>query len=289
MILVTGAAGKTGRTLIRTLASSDHAVRALVRDREQASLVGRAGAQETVLGDLLSHGDLIAAMRGVSAVYLIAPNMHPEEERIGELTLGAARESGVAKLVYHSVLHPQTRAMPHHWQKLQVEEKLFESGLDFAILQPSAYMQNLLAYWHEITNTGVYRVPYGEGAALSLVDLGEVVEVAAKILTRSDLDGGTYELAGPEPLTPGRIAEVLSTELGLPVRSEVVPLVRWRKEARSLGLDGYRLESLTRMFEYYDRNGLVGNPGALERLLGRRPTTLGDFVARTAAISAAGG
>jgi hypothetical protein len=33
------------------------------------------------------------------------------------------------RLVYHSVLHPQTEQMPHHWHKLRVEEMLLESRL----------------------------------------------------------------------------------------------------------------------------------------------------------------
>ena len=37
-------------------------------------------------------------------------------------------------------------SMPHHWLKMRVEEKLFASGLPFTILQPAAYMQNVLAY-----------------------------------------------------------------------------------------------------------------------------------------------
>ena len=62
--------------------------------------------------------------------------------------------------VYHSVLHPQTEKMNHHWQKMRVEEMIFESGLPFTILQPAPYMQNLLAGWKSIVEDGVLRVPY---------------------------------------------------------------------------------------------------------------------------------
>ena len=59
----------------------------------------------------------------------------------------AAQSAGVERFVYHSVLHPQVEIMAHHWQKMRVEEQLFESGLSFTILQPAAYMQNVLAGW----------------------------------------------------------------------------------------------------------------------------------------------
>src|SRR6185369_2935048 len=102
-------------------------------------------------------------------------------------TLGAAATRlAVPRLVYHSVLHPQIEAMPHHWAKLRVEEMLFGSTLDATILQPTAYMQNSLAQWELMTREGVYRVPYPIETRLSLVDLDDVAEAAAQVL----LDAG---------------------------------------------------------------------------------------------------
>jgi NAD(P)H dehydrogenase (quinone) len=280
MILVTGAGGKTGKAVLRSLGSESGAVRALVKSKGQIPPETRDGVPETVVADLLSLAEMTKAMAEVQAVYLIAPNMHPEEIRIGEVAIAAARDAGVRRIVYHSVLHPQTRQMPHHWQKLAVEERLFESGLDFTILQPAAYMQNVLAFWDEIVEKGVYRVPYGESAALSLVDLEDVAEVAAIVLTEEEHIGATYELVGPEALTPRRIAEVLSRRFGTEVSSESIALDGWAEGARAGGLRGYQLESLSRMFRYYDRYGLIGGSRVLEWLLGRPPTSFHQFVDR---------
>ena len=158
MILVTGAAGKTGQAVLRALESKGVPVRALVRREEQVAAIQALSANDVAIGDLTSAEALGRTLDGVQTIYLIVPNMHPEEARIGEIAIQAARESGTERIVYHSVLHPQTREMPHHWQKLAVEEQLFASGLDFTILQPAAYMQNLLPYWNEIIGEGVYRV-----------------------------------------------------------------------------------------------------------------------------------
>jgi len=280
MILVTGAGGKTGQAVLEALTARSEAVRALVRYQEQIPSAGRRGAEEVVVADLLNPVEMSVAMAGVRAVYLIAPNMHPEEARIGELAIAAAREAGVQRIVFHSVLHPQTREMPHHWQKLAVEERLFESGLGFTILQPAAYMQNVLPYWKEIVEDGVYRVPYGESAALSLVDLKDVAEVAAGVLTSSVHNGATYELAGPQALSPGQMAGLLSKQLKREVRFEAIPLITWAEEARAGGLGGYALDSLTKMFGYYNRHGLVGNSRVLEGLLRRPPRTFLRFVER---------
>jgi uncharacterized protein YbjT (DUF2867 family) len=280
MILVTGAAGKTGSAVLRVLSSQGMASRALIRRPEQQSQVEATGAAEVVIGDLLDSSVLTRAMKGASAVYLIVPNVHPEEKRIGSLAIRAARAAGIDRFAYHSVLHPQVREMPHHWQKLAVEERLIESGLAFTILQPAAYMQNVAAYWDDIVSEGVYRVPYGEGGAISLVDLEDVAQVAAMTLTETGHAGATYELAGPEALSPADIARAISLVLRKPVVEQEVDLSDWVAQARESGLSGYALESLTRMFNHYDRHGFMGNPRVLENLLGRAPLTFAGFVER---------
>ena len=85
-------------------------------------------------------------MHEVTAVYHICPNMHPDEVRSASWSSGQQKSLGSEHFVYHSVLHPQIKEMPHHWKKMQVEGLLFKSGLNFTILQPAAYMQNLLQY-----------------------------------------------------------------------------------------------------------------------------------------------
>lgn len=257
-------------------------MRAFIRRPEQAAALRDCGVSEVLSGDLLNRLDVERALREAGTVYLIAPNMHRQEVQIAATVLGAARQAAVERVVYHSVLHPQTRAMSHHWQKLRVEEALFECGLDFTILQPSAYMQNLLPYWNEIVEAQIYRVPYGEGAKLSLVDLEDVAEAAATILTQGAHLGATYELAGPQALSPVDIASALSTRLGSRIEPAEIPLANWEAAARAEGLDDYRRDTLLAMFGYYDRYGLVGNCTVLESLLGRPATRLEEFLERIA-------
>jgi uncharacterized protein YbjT (DUF2867 family) len=206
--------------------------------------------------------------------------MSPDELGIGRLVIGAARSAGVAHFVYHSVLHPQTEAMPHHWQKLRVEEHLFESGLPFTILQPAAYMQNVLAGWDSIVEEGIYRVPYPAQTRLGIVDVEDVACAAALVLTQAGHEGAIYELAGPEALTQVQVAAILGQVLGRAVRAEELALEAWERRARASGLGDYQVETLVKMFRYYERYGLEGNPNVLRWLLGRPPTPFAAFVER---------
>ncbi len=282
MILVTGAAGKTGRAVLRALAQRGARARALVHREEQTEVARKAGAVEVIVGDMGDAGVLARAAEGVDTIYHICPNMHPQEEEIGRLILEASQAAGVRHFVYHSVLHPQTEKMPHHWHKLRVEELIFEYDIPFTILQPAAYMQNLLAYWPTIVNEGVYRVPYGGNARMSLVDLEDVAEVAAIVLTEPGHEGAIYELAGPEALTQHEIVETIGRVLGRSVRFESLPVDVWEQTARERGLSDYAVDTLKRMFLYYDAYGFWGNPNVLRWLLGREPTRLEEFIKRIA-------
>ena len=282
MILVSGAGGKTGQAVIQALAAAGAAVRALVYRPEQARLAQGLGAQQVVVGDMRDRATVQQAARGVRAVYHICPNVSPYEVDMGQAAITAAQSAPVQHFVYHSVLHPQTEAMPHHWLKLRVEERLFESGLPFTILQPAAYMQNVAAHWDQIVQRGTYAVPYATETRLSLVDLQDVAAVAAIVLSEPGHVGATYELAGTEPLSQNEVAAILSQQLGFPVGAQVVPLDTWEQQARANGLGDYQIATLLEMFRYYERHGLWGNPHVLQWLLGRPPTTLAAAIERWA-------
>ena len=287
MILVTGASGKTGRAVIAALADRGQTVRALVHHAVGAEAVLNAGAAEAVAGDMTNAPDLQRACRGVEAVYHICPNLHPDEVAIAETLLAVMKETGVQRLVYHSVLHPQVEAMPHHWQKMRVEELLFTRTVAWTILQPAAYMQNVFAYWRTITAEGVYRVPYAVSTRLGMVDLLDVAQAAAVVLSEEGHEYATYELAGPEVLDQEQIAAVLSAQLGRPVQAQAQDRGEWAESARRGGQSETAIGTLLRMFEYYEQFGFYGNPRALAHLIGRQPATFAEAAARFAAETSA--
>lgn len=280
MILVTGASGKTGRAIIQALSVRGRVTRAWVHRRDQVQMMKSLGAEEVLLGDMRDKKTMEQAVRGVRSVYHICPNVNPDEILMGQVAIRAARSAGVGHFVYHSVLHPQTEAMPHHWQKLRVEERLFESGLSYTILQPAAYMQNVLAYWEQIAREGVYAVPYAIETRLGLVDLKDVAEVAAKVLLEPGHSGATYELCGADVLSPIEVASKLSTQIGQEVCAEQVLMDVWEEGARAAGLGEYQRKTLVKMFQYYECHGFWGNPRVLGWLLDREPTSFMDFVGR---------
>lgn len=285
MILITGSAGKTGRSLLQALVDRDIPVRALVHRADQCSIVQSLGAVDVIVGDMRSPEIMQQAVRGVEAIYHIPPNMSPDEFTIGQHAIKAARSAGVEYFVYHSVLKPQIEAMPHHWNKMLVEEQLLASQLPYTILQPAAYMQNILANWDSIRENGVYPVPYPADTRICLVDLGDVAQVAATVLTEAGHEFATYELAGTAGISQTEVAELLSQEMERPVSISSIPVDRWAEKARRSGLAEYQVETLVKMFTYYQDFGFEGNSKVLTWLLGRSPGSLEEFIRRSMEVT----
>ena len=277
MILVTGAGGKTGIAVVEALSKVESVCAFVYRD-EQVAIAKSLGAEKVIVGDMRDVSAIRTSMDTVRSVYHICPNMSPDEITIGKLVIGEARKARVEHFVYHSVLHPQSEKMKHHWGKLRVEEMIFESGVPFTILQPAPYMQNLLADWKNIVKNGVLRIPYSARADFSFIDLEDLAEAVKVVLTEPNHRNATYELAGTSPISHVEVAKILSHVLDRDVRVEEEKISNWKLRVK--GLSEYALENLIKMFEYYDQWGLVGNPNVLRWLIKKEPTSLESFIER---------
>ena len=125
---------------------------------------------------------------------------------------------------------------------------------------------------------GVLRVPYSVDSKFSFVDLEDVAEAAKIVLTEPNHKNAIYELAGTAPMSHVDVAETFRRMLNRDVSAEKEEIGDWRLHA--IGLGEYAIENLVRMFEYYDRWGLSGNPNFLTWILKREPASLETFIDR---------
>jgi uncharacterized protein YbjT (DUF2867 family) len=136
MIFLTGAAGKTGHAILAALAKLNAPVKPLVRSEAQAVDIQNIAKFDCITGDLRKLADLESQLDAVDIIYYICPNVAPDELEIGNNLIQMAKKKRISRFIYHSVLHPNIESMPHHWQKMRMEEALFASGLDFTIYSP---------------------------------------------------------------------------------------------------------------------------------------------------------
>lgn len=244
-IAVLAGRGKTGQAVIAALQARAERTGTSV----DAVPIGRVASDE--LPDRLA---------GCGAVYLIAPNMHPDEPVYAAGVLDAARAAGVRRVVLHSVAAPHAPAMPHHLGKARAEDLVRRWGGEWSILQPGAYLQNFPLDGSPI------QVAYDPAARFGFADLADLAEVAATVLVDDDHHGATYELAS---LTAS-VTE-LATAVGAPL--EQVSPESWAA-GPGASLEPRVREWLLAMFDYYDHFGLPVGTLPMRTLLGRAPTTL---------------
>ena len=264
-VAVCGASGKTGRALVGALR--------------------RRGAQVRGLGrpavDLGTGAGLEPALSGCEALYLMAPNVHPDEPGLVARTLDAARRAGVQRVVYHSVAQPYAPAMPHHLDKAAGEDLVRRSGLAWSVLQPCAYLQNLVPAL--LADPPALTVPYSVDVPFGFVDLDDVAEAAARVLTEPGHSGATYELGGPRPLTVRDVAGLAAEVLGRPVPATATSQEDW-SGGPGRELPAPARERLLAMFASYDEHGLLTGSLPLRALLGRPPSTAAETLSRELSV-----
>jgi uncharacterized protein YbjT (DUF2867 family) len=285
-VLMIGATGKFASLVVPELKQRGATIRALVRDESKSGAARQRGADETMIGDLHDPHSLRAAAVGVDGVFHINPAYAPDEADLGVAMVEAARAVGVRKFVFSGVIHPSISKMSNHAAKRPVEEAIYESGMEFTVLQPTMFMQTLGGSWSAVIESGRLSLPYSKQVKASYVDYRDVAEVAALALTGDDLAYGTFELCAPGMVNRVELAAMMSEALGRTIEAGEPSFEEW---ARMAGIsEGATREGLARMFLHYDQHGFPGgNPLVLRAILGREPRTLRQYIYELAGREAA--
>lgn len=275
-VLAVGAAGKFAGLVIPELAKRGATVRGLVKDEKQADDVRRHGAAEIAVGDLSNRSSVRAALEGVDSVFYIAPAFLPNEVDAGKGMVEAARQMGVRRFVFSSVIHPILSALENHAAKAPVEEAILTSGMEYSFLHPSVFFQNYAQSWPKVVQTGVLAEPWSIDSRFSRVDYRDVAEAAAIALTEDQLLSGTFELCSEGHLDRKDVAAIIGKVLGRDIKAEKIDPQR---------AAGGQAAGLKKMFDWYDARGLQGCALTLRAILGREPRTLRAFFEELAAGS----
>ncbi|GAA3765034.1 NmrA family NAD(P)-binding protein [Microbacterium kribbense] len=273
-VLAVGAAGPSAGLVTRALARRGVEVRGLVHAPSRAAAARENGAVDTVVADLNDPQQLAAALAGVDAVFHIVPAFVPDEAATGTVMVAAAAAAGVRRIVFSSVYHPSLVALSNHRDKAPVEQAIYDSDLEFTVLQPAMFMAQLGGHVAAARAGGVIGGPYSATTRFAYVDYRDVAEAAALALTTDRLLGGTFELSGPGQFSREDIAAALTELLGRPVRA-----TSGSPEDRDPRMPAHLRDGLQRMFEHYDGAGLHGgNSLVLDTILGRAATSVTDYL-----------
>ena len=283
-ILVTSSTGLTGKAVVKAMASKGIEVIAMVHsDKKRDEMLG-LGASETVVGDIASYNDLLLTMKGMDAVYYICPTAMEDEAEIGSMAVKAAKEAGVKKLIYHSVLHSIEPELPHHRQKLEVERALVNSGLVYTIIQPAPFMQNILNAKEALVNNKVFAQKFftGRGSVnrINLIDVKDFGNCVAEIALDKRFQYTTLELCGPQNLSASEMLLDMESVIGQEIKLKYITDDEIRRSMSERKAPEYSIETLLKMFHHYNGGDFCGSPFVTTAILKRTPTTFAEFLIR---------
>jgi uncharacterized protein YbjT (DUF2867 family) len=283
MILVTGATGLNGKELLRVLSAGGVAVRALVRNPAKAEAIVAMRNVEIVQGDMAHPETLAAGLRGVDRAMLISSS-DPMMLDVQTNFIDAARKADVKHIVKLSGIMPELdSAFRFARMHGEIEKRLEASGMAFTHLRAGEFMPAYFRQVPNITAKGAMFLPM-EDARIASIDVGDIAEIAARVLTSSGHEGKTYPLTGPEALTMTEVAAKLSAATGKTIRYVNVPPDGARQAQLAAGMPPYLADALFELFAER-RNGKEAKvwPDA-GVLLGRRPTSFDEFAGLNAAV-----
>jgi uncharacterized protein YbjT (DUF2867 family) len=218
MMLVTGATGNFGSAALAAARKAGVEVRALARSEERAAPL-RAQGIDVAVGDMGRPETLVAALRGVSKLFLISP-LSPALVDLETKMLRAAREAGVERVVKISAISVGTK----HQAGLgdlhaAAEAALRDSGLPWTVLRPAATMGTPLRVGK--IEGGVLYAPCADGAAAYCAP-EDVGELGVRLLEQGGHASKAYAVTGPEALDLTRVAAMVAAATGRPLRYEAI-------------------------------------------------------------------
>jgi uncharacterized protein YbjT (DUF2867 family) len=285
MILVVGATGMLGGTIVRRLLERDEEVRALVRDPAGEKLLKKAGA-DTASGDLKDPASLRAACEGISTLITTAnsvarggdDNMQTVDLDGNRNLIEAASRSGVEHFIFVSAQGEDAESpVPFLRAKGITSRRLRESGMAYTVLMPDAYMD----VWIPL----VVLMPAAAEQPITLVGEGirkhyfiavdDVAGYAVGAVRNDAAVDGDFLIGGPAPLSWHDVISAFESVKG--VSLEIQSL---QAGAPMPGFPDGASGFMT-VLETYDSPEPISSAEA-ERIFGVRLTTVDDFMRRQA-------
>lgn len=265
MILVTGATGNVGKEVVKCLIKRNATFKVTTRSRET----------EGVYFDFENPLSVKAALKGVTKVFLIRPPHLADAKKYFQPVVDAAKEIGIKHIVFLSLLGVEKNPIVPH---AKIEAMIKASGIPYTFLRPSFFMQNLLSqHGDELRNEKIIEVPAGKGET-SFIDVRDIGEVAAKILTEEGHEFKAYSLTGNEALTYYEVAAIISKIINKDITYTNPSIFKFRKRMIQKGLNSDFIWVMIGIYTTAKLGLAKKVTSDLSNLLDRSPITMETFV-----------
>jgi len=282
MILVTGATGGLGHQIIDVLLTTTPSteIAALVRDINKATDLLKRGV-DVRQADYFDYPALVQAFRGVDKVLLVSAVAFTDRVRQHRNVIDAAKQAGVKHLFYTSIQRNTNFVLTQVTESdLATEAYLKASGLTYTILKNGYYLESLESLiGSEVPNTEI-RFPAGEGK-IAFIKRTELAAATAALLTSEGHDNQDYTLSGSEAYSFHDIARELSELAGRPIVYQSSELASYIAQKVAEGFPDFVANFFAQWGAATQHGMLAGTHDTVERLLGRKPTSLREYLKTT--------
>tara|TARA_R110002033_G_scaffold48501_6_gene94858 strand:- start:409 stop:1272 length:864 start_codon:yes stop_codon:yes gene_type:complete len=275
-ILVTGATGNLGSSVIETLLKNIPAqnISALVREEEKILEIKAKGIN-VFQGDYDNVPALESAMANVDTVLLISAGDQGNRMQQHRNVIDTAKKLGVKNIAYTSRAMRNRETLAHQLMEehFLTEDYIKKSGLNYTIFRNTLYMDVLpLFVGKKVFETGIFQ-PAGDGK-VAFALRKEMGEAMANVLSNEDCKNKTYKFTNNEAYSFYDIAKELTTLSGKKVKYHPVDISTFQERMRPTGIPESMLQKVVE-FNTDIKNGQEDEiTNDLENKLGRKPTTL---------------
>lgn len=202
LTLITGASGKTGSRIAAMLQNQNYPVRLAVRKKSASDL-----DDNQVHFDWYDPSTYAAALKNVDHAYLVVPILDMKPEDVMIPFIKEAIWGGVKRLVLLGSASIDEDGPVFG----KVHQTLKELAPEWAVLQPSYFMENFTEGPHRMTmeQHGEIYSATGDGR-VGFVSADDIAAVAFHALTDEEPHNTEHIITGPEALSYGQVADIFS-------------------------------------------------------------------------------
>ncbi|WP_439556442.1 SDR family oxidoreductase [Dyadobacter sp.] len=282
MILITGATGGLGHKTIDFLLQTTPAseIAAIVRDAGRAKDLVERGV-DVRQADYFDYSSLVQAMQGIDKVLLVSAVAFTDRALQHKNVIDAAKEAGVKHLFYTSIQRSTDFVMKEVTESdLATETYLKASGLVYTILKNGYYFEGLsYMIGSEVPDSEIV-FPAGEGR-IAFVKRTELAAATATLLTSAGHDNQEYTLTGSEAYSFHDIARELSSLAGHPITYKNIEIPQYVSRQVAAGVPEFVADFIAQWGASAKHGMLAETHGTVEQLLGRKPTSLREYLKET--------
>lgn len=272
---ITGATGQLGRLVVQKLKARVPAsdLVALVRNPGKAGDLGIAVRE----ADYERPETLASALKGVDTLLLISASDIGKRLAQHRNVIKAAKQAGVKRIVYTSLLHADKSPLDLASEHLPTENEIKASGIPYTILRNGWYTENYTGSIGGALAGGAFMGSAGQGK-ISSASRADFADAAVEAVVGTGHEGKTYELAGDSSWTLGDLVAEISRQSGKNIPYRNMPEADYAQALAGFGLPAPLAGAIAGWDTAASKGALFDESRQLSKLIGHPTTPMPDAV-----------